>query len=166
MRPIILRLIQRRLGGGALTIFCLILNFSAALAGKEASPQPKLNPLSPTSNSSTLSISVQIDPAVDVDPDPSRLPNSFALQQNYPNPFNSSTSITYSCAKESFVSIEVYNILGQEVATLVSGRTRPGVYSILWNSKDRLGNLLPSGVYFYRMISDSYIETRKLVILR
>jgi len=166
MRPIILRLIRRWLGLGVLTIFCFILSFSAASAGKKASTEAKLNPVNPTSNSSALSISVQVDPAVDVDPTPELLPNRFGLQQNYPNPFNSSTTIAYSCAREGLVTITVYNILGQEVATLFSGRMSPGVYSISWNSKDRQGNLLSSGVYFYRMIADSYIQTRKLVILR
>ncbi|OGV96122.1 hypothetical protein A2W24_01900 [Microgenomates group bacterium RBG_16_45_19] len=142
------------------------LGRGTVFAAKEVVPKPKLTPTNPASNSSAISISVQVDPTVDVDPTPTHLPNTFALLQNYPNPFNSSTSISYSCAKEGLVTLKVYNILGQEVVTLVAGRMRPGVHSLSWNSRDKGGNLLPSGVYFYRMTTDWYIETKKLVILR
>ncbi|OGC75756.1 MAG: hypothetical protein A2Z27_00845 [candidate division Zixibacteria bacterium RBG_16_50_21] len=64
------------------------------------------------------------------------------------------------------MTLKVYNILGQEMVTLVAGRKRPGVHSLTWNSRDKGGNLLPSGVYFYRMTADWYVETKKLVILR
>jgi hypothetical protein len=171
MRSVFRRLFRRCFKWGVYSGLCLILSFSAALAGKSADkegrpPKPKPIPVKPHNQSSNLSISVQIDPVISVDPTPDLLPTNFALQQNYPNPFNSSTTITFSCAKESFVSIKAYNVLGQEVATLVSGRMKPGLHSIIWNSRDREGNLLPSGVYLYRMRTDWYLETRKLLILR
>jgi|GEM_PF-5923929 len=171
MRSVFLRLFRKCLSWGLYSVLCLILSFSAALARKAADreghpPKPKPIPGKPPGQSSILSISVQIDPGISVDPTPNLLPKNFALQQNYPNPFNSSTTITFSCAKESFVSIKAYNVLGQEVATLVSGRMKPGLHSIIWNSRDREGNLLPSGVYLYRMKADRYLETRKLLILR
>ncbi len=166
MRTIILALIQRWLSRGMLAVLLATIGPISAHAGKEVVPKPKLTPLNPDSNISAIMITVQVDPIIDVDPAPTQLPNIFALQQNYPNPFNSSTTITFSCAKESFVSMKVYNILGQEVATLVSKRMKPGLHSITWNSRDREGKLLPSGVYLYRMRTDWYNETRKLLILR
>ncbi|MGB8319167.1 MAG: YCF48-related protein [Ignavibacteriaceae bacterium] len=87
--------------------------------------------------------------------------HQFLLSQNYPNPFNPTTTIQYSVPKESFVIIKVYNVLGKEIATLVSGRKPIGNYSVDFNS----GNL-SSGTYFYRLISGTYTATKKMVILK
>ena len=73
-------------------------------------------------------------------------PNEFKLNQNYPNPFNPSTTIQYSIPKESFVSIKVFDVLGNEITTLTNERKAEGNYSINFN-----GGSLPSGVYIYRM---------------
>ncbi len=87
--------------------------------------------------------------------------HQFLLSQNYPNPFNPTTTIQYSVPKESFVIIKVYNVLGKEIATLVSGRKPIGNYSVDFNS----GNI-SSGTYFYRLISGTYTATKKMVILK
>jgi hypothetical protein len=87
--------------------------------------------------------------------------SNFQLSQNYPNPFNPNTIIKYSIAKESFVTIKVYDILGKEIATLVDERKLRGNYSMVFNS-----NNLSSGIYYYRLISGTYSETKKMIVLK
>ena len=91
----------------------------------------------------------------------SRVPESFVLGQNYPNPFNPSTSIPYSVAKGATVKLSVYNVRGQEVATLVNGFRQPGQYLVTWNAID-----VPSGVYFYRFEAGSTVETKKMMLIK
>jgi beta-glucanase (GH16 family) len=97
------------------------------------------------------------------------IPDHFALSQNYPNPFNPSTTISFDLSSQSFVSLKVFDVIGKEVATIVSEEMSAGSYTKKWNT-----NGLPSGVYFYRLQArqtsggqaGSFIETRKLVLLR
>ena len=91
----------------------------------------------------------------------SDLPRTFALHQNYPNPFNPVTSIAYSLPVATEVRLTVYNLLGREVTTLVEGFQRPGEYSVNWDA-----STAASGVYFVRLMSDDYIATRKMVVLK
>jgi hypothetical protein len=93
------------------------------------------------------------------------VPKVFALNQNYPNPFNPTTEIGYSIEKAGMVSLKVYNMLGQEVATLVNGPQEAGIYTVSFNtSKGTLG--LSSGVYLYRLEAGSFISTKKLVLMK
>ncbi len=87
--------------------------------------------------------------------------SGFSLMQNYPNPFNPTTRIEYRIANVGFVSLKVYNVLGQEVASLVSGVKRPGDYAVQFD-----GSRLASGVYFYRLQAGSYTATNKLLLLK
>ena len=89
------------------------------------------------------------------------LPHAFRLEQNYPNPFNPSTTIRYGVPRRSFVTIKVYNILGQEVVTLVSEKREPGRYQVVFN-----GSKLSSGVYFYRLQAKGYASTMKLLLMK
>ncbi len=89
------------------------------------------------------------------------VPARFALHQNYPNPFNPSTEIDYSVPKNSFVTLKVYNVLGQEVATLFSGMRIPGQYQATFNA-----SRFASGVYFYRLRAGSYSMTKKMILLK
>lgn len=89
------------------------------------------------------------------------LPKAFALNQNYPNPFNPSTIIGYQVPTAGFVSLKVFNMLGEEVATLVSEMKSPGMYETSWSADG-----LPSGVYFYRMTAGSFTETRRMMVLK
>jgi len=88
-------------------------------------------------------------------------PTAFKLHQNYPNPFNPSTIINYTVPTASFVAIRVYDNLGKEIATLLNKSMPPGNYKMKFDTSN-----LSSGVYFCRMISGSYAETRKMVLLR
>jgi hypothetical protein len=88
-------------------------------------------------------------------------PKVFSLQQNYPNPFNPSTRISFSLPSKSFVSLKVFDLIGREVATLVSEVLSAGSYAKQWNAID-----MPSGIYFYRLQADKFTETKKLILLR
>ncbi len=92
---------------------------------------------------------------------PDQIPASFLLEQNYPNPFNPSTMIRFSIAKVGYVTLKVYNMLGQEIATLVNGERAAGEYNISWQS-----NSLPSGVYFYRLSAGTFVEVKKMLLLK
>ena len=91
----------------------------------------------------------------------SNVPTSFSLEQNYPNPFNPTTTISFSLPSKSFVSLKVFDITGREVATIVSEEMSSGTYSRLWNAAN-----VSSGIYFYRIQTGSYTQTKKLVLLK
>jgi hypothetical protein len=83
------------------------------------------------------------------------------LLQNYPNPFNPSTTIRYGLPNRSHVALTVFNTLGQQIAVLQNGEQEAGYHEVKFD-----GTHLPSGIYFYRMQSGSYAETRKLLFLK
>jgi hypothetical protein len=89
------------------------------------------------------------------------IPNGFVLTQNYPNPFNPSTRISYSIASDVFVSLKVYDFLGEEVNVLVSENKPPGLYEIRFDASN-----LPSGTYFYTLKAGDFISTKKMILLR
>jgi hypothetical protein len=89
------------------------------------------------------------------------LPSDYSLEQNYPNPFNPSTTIQFSIPKQSFVKLEVFNTLGEKVSTLASEEMNAGNYKYDWNAAN-----LPSGIYFYNLISGSFTQTRKMILLK
>jgi hypothetical protein len=86
--------------------------------------------------------------------------------QNHPNPFNPETTIEYSIKEDSNVLIEIYNIKGQKVKTLINGFREAGYHSVIWNGKDNNGKSVASGLYFYRMQTDNYQKIRKMVLLK
>jgi hypothetical protein len=89
------------------------------------------------------------------------VPSNFVLNQNYPNPFNPTTDIEYSIPMKANVSLKVFNVLGQEVATLFEGVQNAGSYSATFDAKD-----LSSGIYFYRLQSENFSITKKLVLMK
>jgi hypothetical protein len=89
------------------------------------------------------------------------LPVKYSLDQNYPNPFNPSTQINYSVAKSGLVKISVYDILGREVNVLVNEVKNPGFYSVDFN-----GSSLSSGLYFYKMESNGFVDTKKMTLIK
>jgi hypothetical protein len=106
--------------------------------------------------------------AVDVDEDDHEgvLPSSFKLSQNYPNPFNPATTVEYDLPRRSHVTIEVYNVLGQKVQTLVDKEESVGSYSVTWDGKSESGRSVSTGVYFYRFQAGDHIETKKMLLLK
>jgi len=91
---------------------------------------------------------------------------SYDLFQNYPNPFNPETRISFSLGSSGFVSVKVFNILGQEIRTLLSAEKNTGVHSLLWDGKDNSGNPVASGAYIYRIESEGFISAKKMMLLR
>jgi len=88
-------------------------------------------------------------------------PDKYVLYQNYPNPFNPSTTIEFSLPMTEFVTLKIYNLLGQEVSILVSEKLSSGEYKYTWDASN-----LASGMYFYKLETKSYISTKKLILLR
>jgi hypothetical protein len=89
------------------------------------------------------------------------VPDEFALNQNYPNPFNPSTSIKYSVPQASLVTIKIYDVIGNEVQTLVNNKQDAGVYEVTFNA----GNLA-SGMYFYKMQTDNFTQVKKMILIK
>jgi len=94
-------------------------------------------------------------------------PLRYSMSQNYPNPFNPTTSIEFTLKERARVTLRVYNVAGQLVATLVDGERAPGVtYRAEWDGRNRSGNRVASGVYFYRLRTAGHTITRKMVLLK
>ena len=89
------------------------------------------------------------------------VPREFRLQQNYPNPFNPSTNIEFGVSKSGFVTLKVFDVLGQEVATLVNGELQPGSYQATFD-----GTHLASGVYLYQLKAGNFIQTQRMVLAK
>jgi hypothetical protein len=94
------------------------------------------------------------------------LPADYALSQNYPNPFNPSTSIAFALPEASEVRLEVFNLLGQRVLTVLNQRMEAGHHTAEWNGHDEQGRAVSSGVYFYRLETPRYTESKKMVLLK
>ena len=94
------------------------------------------------------------------------LPSEYALFQNYPNPFNPSTQITFDVPTSEVVMLRVYNLLGQDVQTLINKSMAPGRYTVEWNGNDMLNNDVASGVYFYELRGESFISRKKMLLIR
>jgi hypothetical protein len=93
--------------------------------------------------------------------DTGNIPKTYSLHQNYPNPFNPTTTVEFSIPKSEFVTLKVYNILGEEVATLVSDRLTAGNYKYDWDARN-----LASGVYLYKIQAGDYVEAKKMVLMK
>ncbi|MDQ3022652.1 MAG: T9SS type A sorting domain-containing protein [Bacteroidota bacterium] len=89
------------------------------------------------------------------------IPNSFKLEQNYPNPFNPGTVIRYSLIENRFINLKVYDVLGNEVATLVNEKQSIGSYEVEFNAAN-----LSSGIYFYKLITDGFADTKRMILLK
>ncbi len=98
--------------------------------------------------------------------DGDNLPKTFALSQNYPNPFNPTTKISFDLPVRSQVTLTVYNVLGQRVITLVNEKLAAGKYVADWNGRSSGGNEAASGIYFYRLHSEQFTQTKKMVLLK
>jgi hypothetical protein len=99
--------------------------------------------------------------ATAVNASPTELPSEFRLEQNYPNPFNPSTTIEFDIPTSGFVSLKVFNIMGQEVATLLNKELQSGNHKVEWKPEN-----LSSGLYFYKLQTKGYQETKKLIFMK
>jgi len=91
----------------------------------------------------------------------SNVPDNYSLMQNYPNPFNPATKIKFALKQASFTEMKVYDVTGREIKTLVSESLKPGEYEVSFNAVN-----LPSGVYFYRINTEQFTETRKMILVK
>jgi hypothetical protein len=103
----------------------------------------------------------QIDITTGIKPVVNTIPSQIELKQNYPNPFNPMTNIRYGLPKNSFVKLTVYNALGREIETLVNEKQSAGTYETAFDA-----SRYPSGVYFYRLTTDGFSETRKMLLIK
>ena len=104
---------------------------------------------------------IPISPIVGVKETDAGGPLRFELYQNYPNPFNPSTTVSFVIRNSSLVTLKIYDILGREVSTLVHEVKPPGKYSITWNASS-----VASGVYFCRMTAASFVDTKKVILMK
>lgn len=117
-------------------------------------------------NSSMFAAPISIGTLTDVGDDLPELPTAFTLSQNYPNPFNPATTIQYSLPTSSIVRLEILNVLGRRVQTLVNTRQSAGSYSVDWDGRTQDGHRTASGVYFYQLSTESQTATRKMILLQ
>jgi subtilisin family serine protease len=106
------------------------------------------------------------DSPTDVDDTQDGLPTDFVLHQNYPNPFNPTTNISFSLSAPSHTALRVYNVLGQEVRTIVNGLLSAGNHTLTWDGRDNGGSEAASGVYLYQLQAGSKVQSRKMMLVR
>ena len=101
---------------------------------------------------------------------PEKYPTTFTLSQNYPNPFNNATVIEFTVpdvkTSETKVVIQIFNVLGQKVKTIVYGEHDPGTYKVTWDGTNQYGARVASGVYFYRMLARNLAITKKMLYVK
>ncbi len=101
---------------------------------------------------------------------PGKYPTTYSLAQNYPNPFNGLTTIQYeipdSKTAGTKVAIQIFNVLGQKVRTLINTPHDPGQYRVTWNGTDESGSQVSSGIYFYRLITNNHLTTKKMIYVK
>ncbi|MHC4479300.1 MAG: FlgD immunoglobulin-like domain containing protein, partial [Planctomycetota bacterium] len=93
-------------------------------------------------------------------------PSRFALSQNYPNPFNAETSIRFELAEPSHVNLAIYDISGGLVAVLQDSHMQAGAHSVIWDGRNNAGQAVSSGVYFYKLSSEGYSDTRRMLLIK
>jgi len=113
-----------------------------------------------------LALRANLPTAIDLLESDGLTPDTYSLSQNYPNPFNPSTKITYGLPKATQVSIKIFNLLGQQVKSLVNQKISAGMHHIVWDGTDENGQMLTSGVYFYQLKTASFVQTRKMVWMK
>lgn len=94
------------------------------------------------------------------------IPTTFELQQNYPNPFNPTTMIRFGLPTKSQVTLKIFNLLGQEVTTLVDEVLPAGTHSTEWDGRDQAGVEVATGIYFYKLVAGDFIETKKMMLVK
>ena len=94
------------------------------------------------------------------------IPSDFSLQQNFPNPFNPSTEIRFDLPEEGQVELSVFNMQGQKVRTLESGKMTPGYHAIIWNGTNDNGSRVSTGMYFYSIQTNKFQAVRKMLFLK
>ena len=110
--------------------------------------------------------SLTIDAGWVLSVDNNTIPEVFALHNNYPNPFNPVTNIGYDIPELSRVSIDIYNIAGNKVKTLVSKEHQPGRYKVQWNATNESGAPVATGMYIYKIRAKDFVSVKKLLLMK
>ncbi len=111
-------------------------------------------------------IPVRLNVTTAVGDEPGNRPRSFALFQNYPNPFNPTTKIDFALPRSGHVTLEVFNVVGQRIRVLMDGDLPAGPHSIVWDGRETSGQMVGSGIYFYRLKSQNFSDIKRMVFLK
>ncbi len=111
-------------------------------------------------------IPVRLNVATDVGDEPGNRPRSFKLSQNYPNPFNPTTKIDFALPRSGYATLEVFNVVGQRIRVLVDGELPAGPHSVVWDGRSSSGQVVGSGIYFYRLKSQNFSDIKRMVLLK
>lgn len=98
--------------------------------------------------------------------EPNLIPDVYSLSQNYPNPFNPTTQIRFTIPEDSRVDLKIYDMLGAEVATIMSDQLKAGYYTVEWDGKNNFGKKVSSGIYIYRMVAGNFVSTKKMLMMK
>ncbi|NIW45452.1 MAG: T9SS type A sorting domain-containing protein, partial [Gammaproteobacteria bacterium] len=98
--------------------------------------------------------------------DPNAIPTEFALDQNFPNPFNPTTTLQYALKENARVKLQIYNVLGQLVKTLIDENQTAGYKEVVWDGTNNQGLKVPSGIYIYRIKANDFVESRKMILMK
>ena len=162
---------------GKITLLLYSLNGDVIKSGESAlinfliSSDLQLNGKSPFQIKNAILVDMKCQPCfltgIDkFDVGQNKIPDEYSLSQNYPNPFNSSTEISYFLPKSEKVTLGIYNLLGENIITLVNKKQTAGFHHVEWNGQNSVGDIVPSGIYLYRLASGNYCFTKKLTILK
>ena len=94
------------------------------------------------------------------------IPDSYLLHQNFPNPFNPKTKIRYDLQKSGFVNIDIYNVIGKHIKSLINEKKEVGYQSVNWNGTDASGRSVPAGMYIYTIQTDDFSSTKKMILVK
>ena len=108
-----------------------------------------------------VSVQIIVNPSLVIEITASVLPSRFSADQNLPNPFNPVTQINYTLPRDCLVKLDIFNLLGQKVGTLLDGKQKAGYKTARWNASS-----FSSGIYFYRLQAGDFVQTRKMVLIR
>lgn len=140
----------------------LLEEFTSKMEEVAKRPRTDIEPdtVEPPESRSNITVTVTVTASTTL------LPDRFSLSQNYPNPFNSTTIIEYDLPLPTHVIVEIYNMLGQKVRTLVDDNRAAGSYRVEWDGNMSSGRTAASGVYLYRIQAGSFVKTKKMLLLK
>ncbi len=144
-----------------------VYEIEATAAGYEDAAFAAAVPVSEGQDAENINLTMTIDNVTGVEDDGGALPEKFALFQNYPNPFNPQTTIKYQLAQPAEVTLKIFNVLGQQVRTLVNKQQPAGTYSVQWDGADDLGRQVASGIYIFQISAgDAFKVSKRMLLLK
>ncbi len=150
--------------GGQLPLDVIFKTSSFPLGDFWASVEIRSN--DPAQETVVVPLHMRVDSVMSISDASNQLPTRYRLEQNYPNPFNPTTTIRYQIPTQGQVKLEIFNTSGQVVKTLVNGTRQPGFYSTVWDGRNSSGQVVASGIYFYRIKSETFTSVRRMLLLK